>query len=126
MIKWPKSNDTTEWTIFDEHLSNLLHRTLHGSAEAKLNLYGEIPYKECRGKYGELTFKKPVARTKGRREKEIKKLMTSRRKLRKRWRRADKSEKEGLKVLWDEIKGRLASGLTLMKHQRWTTSHQHQ
>lgn len=61
MIKRPKSNDTTEWKSLDEHSSNVLQRTLHGPAEAKLNLY-----EECRSRYGELTFKKPAARTKGR------------------------------------------------------------
>ncbi len=35
--------------------------------------------------------------------------MASRRQLCKRWRKADESEKEGLKALWDEIRRRLAN-----------------
>lgn len=77
--------------------------------EAKLNLLCEILYEECSGRYSEVTIKKAVARTKGRREKEIDGLVARRRQLRKRWRKAEDSEKEGLKVLWNEIRGRLAN-----------------
>lgn len=62
-------------------MSDLLQRTLRGSTEAKLNLFGEILYEGCRSSYGELTLKKPAARTKGRREKEIEELVASRRRL---------------------------------------------
>lgn len=55
----------------DEHLSELLQRTLCGPVEAKLNLFGEILYEECSGRYRKVTIKKAVVRTKGRR-----KLMT--------------------------------------------------
>ncbi|KAJ8393294.1 hypothetical protein AAFF_G00061950 [Aldrovandia affinis] len=80
-----------------------------GPNESKLNLFGEILYGECSNRYGEVTVREAVARTKGRREKEINDLVASRRQLRKRWRKADESEKEGLKVLWDEIRSSLAN-----------------
>ncbi|KAJ8353203.1 hypothetical protein SKAU_G00207700 [Synaphobranchus kaupii] len=63
------------------NLSELMLKALRGPVEAKLNLFGEILYEECSG----------------------------RRQLRRRWRKAEEQEKEGLKALWDEIRGRLAN-----------------
>ncbi len=81
-IKWPKANEVEEWRKLDEHLSGLLQKTLRGSVVAKLNLFGEILYEECRNRYGEVTIREAVVRSKGRREKEIDDLVASRRQLR--------------------------------------------
>ncbi len=108
-IMWPKANEADEWRKLDEHLSGLLQKALRGSVVAKLNLFGEILYEECRNRYGEVTIREAVVRSKGRREKEIDDLVASRRQLCKRWRKAEESEKEGLKALWDEIRRRLAN-----------------
>ncbi len=108
-IKWPKANEAKEWRKLDEYLSRLLQKALRGSVLAKLNLFGEIQYEVCRNRYGEETIREAVVRSKGRREKEIDELVASRRQLRKRWRKAEESEKEGLKALWDEISRRLAN-----------------
>ncbi len=108
-IKWPKANEAEEWRKLDEHLSGLLQKTLRGSVVAKLNMFGEIPYEECSNRYGEVTIREALIRSKGRREKEIDDLVASRRQLRKRWRKAEESEKEGLKALWDEIRRRLTN-----------------
>ena len=108
-IKWPRANEAEEWRKLDEHLSGLLQNALRGSVVAKLNLFGEILYEECSNRYGEVTIRETVIRSKGRREKEIDDLVASRRQLRKRWRKAEESEKEGLKALWDEIRRRLAN-----------------
>lgn len=98
-----------EWRRLDEHLSELPQKALRGPVEAKMNLFGEILYEECSGRFGEVVSRKAGIRTKGRREKEIDDLMANRRQLRKRWRKAEEPEKEGLKALWDEIKRRLAT-----------------
>ncbi len=45
-----------------------------------------------------VTIREALIRSKGRREKEIDDLVASRRQLRKRWRKAEESEKEGLKL----------------------------
>ncbi len=108
-IKWPKANEAEEWRKLDEHLSGLLQKALRGSVVAKLNMFGEILYEECSNRYGEVTIREALIRSKGRREKEIDDLVASRRQLRKRWRKAEESEKEGLKALWDEIRRRLTN-----------------
>ncbi len=92
-----------------EHLSGLLQKVLRVSVVDKLNLFGEILYEECRNRYGEVTIREAVVRAKGRREKEIDDLVASRMQLRKCWRKAEESEKEGLKALWDKIRRRLAN-----------------
>lgn len=66
-------------------------------------------YEECSNRYGEVTIREAALRSKGRREKEIDELVAGRRQLRKRWRKAEEFEKEGLKVLRDEIRSRLAN-----------------
>ena len=108
-IKWPKASETVEWKRLDESLSDLLQKALRGTVEAKLNLFGEILYEECSGRYGKVTGRKAAEKSKGRREKEIDDLVAGRRQLRRRWRKAEESEREGLKALWDDIRRRLAN-----------------
>ncbi len=118
-IKWPKANEAEEWRKLDEHLSGLLQKALRGSVVAKLNMFGEILYEECSNRYGEVTIREALIRSKGRREKEIDDLVASRRQLRKRWRKAEESEKKGLKALWDEIRRRLTNLRRAERIRRW-------
>ncbi len=69
--------------------------------ETKLNLFGKLLHEECSGKYGEVTVRKAARRMKGRREKEVDYLVSSRRQRHRCWRKAEELEK-GLKALWDE------------------------
>lgn len=64
-----------------------------------------------------MTIREAAIRLKGRREKGIDDLVASRRQLRKRWRKAEESEKEGLKAVWDEIR-RLLANLRRAEHIR--------
>lgn len=108
-IKWPRANMQEVWCRLDEDLSGVLQHSLQGTVERKLNMMGNIIYEECRERFGEHTTKQTTApRQKGRRERHIKLLISDRRHLRKRWRKAAPDEKEGLKLLWDEIKQKLA------------------
>lgn len=65
-------------------MNELVQRTLHGPVETKLNLFGNILYEECSGRYGEVTIKKTVVGGKRTREKEIKEVVASRWQLHKR------------------------------------------
>ncbi|KAL0965754.1 hypothetical protein UPYG_G00285280 [Umbra pygmaea] len=56
----------------------------------------------------DVSRKEPTAPGKGRREREIEQLINARRQLRQNWRKATPQEKEGLKVLWDEVRKNLA------------------
>ncbi len=107
-IKWPKVNMQEAWCRLDEYLSGVLQYALRGTVERKLTLMGNIIYEECRERFGECTSKQTIApRQKGRRERHIELLKSDRRHLRKRWRKAVPEEK-GLKLLWNDLKQRLA------------------
>lgn len=109
-IKWPKTSEAAVWKKLDSDLSEVLQRSLSGSVESRLNLFGDILYQECKDRFGALTsMKSSMPRQKGRREREIKQLVQQRRQLRKCWRKANQNEREGLKVLWIEIRQKLAS-----------------
>lgn len=93
----------------DDYLKEVLEHSLRGTVERKLTLLSNIIYKECRERFGECRTKKATAqRQEGRRERDIEELVSNRRQLRKRWRKAAPEEKEGLKALWDNLKQRLA------------------
>lgn len=109
IIKWPKSNEKERWRGLDEHLSGLLQKALRGTVESRLNQFGEILYKECTSRFGEVASRKTGIRAKGRREKEIDDLVADRRRLRKHWRKAEDAEKEGLKALWGDLRRKLAA-----------------
>lgn len=99
--KWPKSNIAEAWRKLDTDLIKTLEKRLQGDAEAKLNLFGDIIYKTCRDKFGEIISKqRTVPRERGSREKESVQLVQRCRQLRKNWRKATQSEREGLKVLF--------------------------
>lgn len=93
----------------DDYLKEVLEHSLRGTVERKLTLLSNIIYKEYRERFGECRTKKATAqRQEGRRERDIEELVSNRRQLRKRWRKAAPEEKEGLKALWDNLKQRLA------------------
>ncbi|RXN34466.1 olfactory receptor 6N2-like protein [Labeo rohita] len=108
-LKWPKSNEAEAWRDLDLDLIKTLEGSLRGGAETKLNLIGDIIYQTCKNRFGEVVPKQMTAsREKGRREREILQLVQRRRQLRKNWRKATHAEREGLKVLWEEVRKRLA------------------
>ncbi|XP_035527565.1 uncharacterized protein LOC118335412 [Morone saxatilis] len=108
-VKWPKSIEKAAWESFDQDLHSILENSLRGSTITKLNLFGSIVYGEGKETFGEVIQRKNIPREVGRREQEIYKLVKERRLLKRSCRKADENEKEGLKVLWDQIRSRLAT-----------------
>ncbi|KAL6466887.1 hypothetical protein MHYP_G00246910 [Metynnis hypsauchen] len=108
-VRWPKASDKEAWRSFDQDLHIILGKSLQGSVTTKLNLFGNIIYEEGKERFGERTGRKSTPREPGRREREIHNLVKERRSLRKAWRKAGDSEKEGLKALWAQIRTRLAT-----------------
>lgn len=90
------------WQKLDEDLSVILEHSLRGQVETKLNCFGDILYKECRGRFGVVAGKQRSGpKQKGRRERKIKQLVKRRRQLRKQWRKA--SREENLLVVWLDL-----------------------
>ena len=109
IIKWPKASEVKTWQKLDTDLSQVLEHSLHGKVDRKLNLLGDILYEECKARFGSLTKKQHnLPPRKGRREAEIDALVQDRRQLSRRWRKASEEEREGLKVLWNEVRQKLA------------------
>ncbi|KAJ8351716.1 hypothetical protein SKAU_G00231920 [Synaphobranchus kaupii] len=108
-IKWLKASEVAIWQKLDSDLSTVLEHSLRGKVDKKLNLFGDILYEECKARFGVLTNKqRNYSRAKGRRETEIDSMVQRRRQLRRRWRKSSEEEREGLKVLWNEVKQKLA------------------
>ncbi len=117
-VKWPKANMQEVWCRLDEHLSGVLQHSLRGTVEHKLTLMGNIIYEECRERFGECISKQTIApRQRGQRERHIELLISDRRHLKKRWRKAAPEKKEGLSCYgmtlsrgWPNYAGQNGSG----------------
>lgn len=98
-IKWPKSSETEAWRALDADLIKTLEESLHGGAETKLNLIGDIIYQTCKDRFGEIVPRqRTILREKGRREKEILQLVKSSKSV-------GNSEKTGERQLMQRKKG---------------------
>lgn len=60
------------------------------------------------GMFSEVTIKEAVVRMMKRKERGINELVATRRKLGKRWSKAEKLEKESLNIIWDDTRQVLA------------------
>ncbi|RXN25308.1 olfactory receptor 6N2-like protein [Labeo rohita] len=61
-IQWPKTSEVSVWQKLD--LSEVLQRSLQGSVESKLNMFGDILYQKCKDRFGTLTSKNPPCQDK--------------------------------------------------------------
>ena len=117
-INWPKANEAVKYRQFDDTMAEVVSK-LRGKPEWKLQRVAEVLYEEAEERFG---LEKPTAQNVGkkvggkkggpsRREKTIKKLREENKKLRARWLEAEDSEREGLKALYEELKGKHRSAV---------------
>ncbi|XP_049449241.1 uncharacterized protein LOC125899203 [Epinephelus fuscoguttatus] len=108
-VRWPRANDSKEWEIVNRDLSVILSR-LRGNAMERLEKMGDIMYSYGVERFGvhERKRSERVQSGKSRRQREIEKLVKERRQLRKQWKKATEEEREGIKVLQEELRSRLA------------------
>ena len=108
-IRWPRANNGKEWETVNRDLSVSLSR-LRGNAVDKLEKMGEIIYSYGAERFGVHESKRDqrVEVSKSRRQREIERLVKERRQLRKLWRKSTELEREGINVLQEELRGRLA------------------
>ncbi|KAK9524410.1 hypothetical protein VZT92_016806 [Zoarces viviparus] len=110
-VKWPKAVEKKEWEIINNDLSKILEQQV-GTTTRKLEKMGDIIYN-----YGEERFgvnkvrsrKKVPAPAKSWRQQEMDKLVRERRQMKKLWKKASDTEREGLEQLQADIKRRLAT-----------------
>ena len=106
-INWPKASEAEKYRQFDDTMSVVV-ANLRGNPEWKLNRMAEILYEEGKERFG-LEGDGKTERKKGgpsRRDSKTTKLRAEKKKLRTRWLQADEQEKDGLKVLYEELKAR--------------------
>ena len=108
-LKWPRANSNKEWEAVNKDSAVMFGR-LGGNASDRLEKMGDIFYS-----YGVESFwvqdRKRVERVhlvKSRWQREMEKLVKERRNLRKQWKRATEEDREGINVLQEELRSRLA------------------
>ena len=117
-IKWPAMAEEKEWCEFDEDITSILENNLKGTSKRKLEVMGDMIYNLGESRFGILEKKKKQAlKEPSRRQREIKRLRQELRSLRKRWKKADVDEKEGLAELRDQVRQKLGS-LRRAEYQR--------
>lgn len=111
LVKWPKSCDKTLWKEINTDLCNILE-AVRGNTLKKLEVMGNLIYAYGTERFGVIEGKRstPTIPTKSRRQTEIDRQVKERRQLKKQWRKAtEEKKKEGINLLQEEIKGRLAT-----------------
>ncbi|KAL9964680.1 hypothetical protein ACROYT_G028355 [Oculina patagonica] len=106
-IKWPKANDTATYNQFDEEVSKLVRR-FKGTTEERLEKLAEVVYEEGLRRFGLEKEQSPrQGQKKGgpsRRKSKADELRKEKKRLRTLWLNAEEHEKEGLKVLYEQVK----------------------
>jgi len=109
-IKWPALNDKKTWAQLDDELDTILEVALVGSAEHKAEAMSTITYSFCLERFGGEV--KSQSKNKGRpnrRQTLVEKIRIELRQLRKRWKRSEESEKEGIKALRQVLQAQLSA-----------------
>ena len=55
-IKFPQSNQTTEWADLDDKLCQQLKDRVAGSIQEKISIFGDTIYDYCKTKYGLVAY----------------------------------------------------------------------
>ncbi|XP_019639899.1 PREDICTED: uncharacterized protein LOC109481744 [Branchiostoma belcheri] len=110
-VKWPASNAEKDWEQLDDDLEGILESVLAGNAEKKLDAMVGIVYNVGAERFGkkEAGKKGQQKERTNRRERERQQIRKDLRTLRKRWKEADQTEREALKKLREDLRGRLKS-----------------
>ena len=106
-IKWPKTCDTAEYQEFDEQV-NVIVRRHKGNIEQKLEKLAETVYNEGEKRFGpevnNITAPRQNKEILSHRQKKIQRVKKEKKQLHKRWIEAKEEEKEGLKILYEDVK----------------------
>lgn len=110
-VKWPKAVEKREWETVNNDLTKILEQQV-GTAEKKLENISDIIYHYGEERFG-VNSRKAASKipppTKSRKQQEIDRLIRERRDLRKQWKKASDTEREGLMLLQGDIKLWLAT-----------------
>ena len=101
-IKWPKSN-SKEWQSLEVDIASRL-KVVVGSPLEKAKIYPKLTYQMCKERFGieDKARKKMQSKGPSRRQRKCSELRKEIKKLKKAFREASESEKEGIQQLQDE------------------------
>ena len=105
-IAWPAAKEKASYRRFEEAVCKKIYK-MKGTVQERLKRLSNTIYETGKEEFGEEPVKKKVTARKGgdsRRERAMKKLRKEKNDMRKRWRQADPTEKEGLSVLYEQLK----------------------
>uniref|UniRef100_A0A3B1K6T8 Reverse transcriptase domain-containing protein n=1 Tax=Astyanax mexicanus TaxID=7994 RepID=A0A3B1K6T8_ASTMX len=106
-VKWPGTGDKMAWRSINDDLKGMLEG-LKGTAESKLNRLGKVIYDYGMARFGVVQRNvKCQDVVKSRRQVEIEKLVKESRLLRKKWKKGNEAEREGIELLQEELRSKL-------------------
>ena len=106
-VKWPNSSETTAYREFENDVLKALKKK-KGTLDDRLQNLSDTIYGIGADTFGVFTqmARDPKPQQESRRSKKLQELRAQKKRLRKLWLSADANEKEGLKVLYNDIKER--------------------
>ena len=109
-VAWPAAKDKASYRNFEEKVCKNIYR-MKGSVQERLKKLANTIYEEGIATFGEVPVKqkkeeakRPNKQGESRRERKMRQLRQEKKTLRKRWMEARPDEKEGLKILYDDLK----------------------
>lgn len=118
-LRWPPASDK-QWSQLDEDLEAILNTSLRGKASDKLQQMTNIIFSVSESRFESKQSEKQAKGVAGpsRRQRAIASLRKDLRSLRQQWKRADETERDGLRCLRDEARKKLASLRRAEKRRR--------
>ena len=100
---FPRGNDKRGWSGLDEELKQGLKKSLK---DGSVKSFSDFIYNKCIERFGVVPVKRPQEKKDSRRQRELGRLKGEKKALRRRWKVAKEDEREGLSVLWEDVKRR--------------------
>ena len=115
---WPAANEKEKYSIFEERvLQKIKGKEDLGEAKEEVSRFAAVIYETAVEEFGTNESKRTEKKLRGksRKEKKLEKIRREKRDLRKQWKAALPEQKEGLKVLYDDLKEK---SRTMQRHIR--------
>ena len=103
-IRFPRGNDKRGWSGLDEELKQGLKKSLK---DGSVKSFSDFIYNKCIERFGVVPVKRPQEKKDSRRQRELGRLKGEKKALRRRWKVAKEDERDGLSVLWEDVKRRV-------------------
>ena len=100
----PSTQRQESWSGLDEELKQGLKKSLK---DGSVKSFSDFIYNKCIERFGVVLVKRPQEKKDSRRLRKLGRLKGEKKALRRRWKVAKEDEREGLSVLWEDVKRRV-------------------